>query len=54
MDADAAEKHCIAGGGVWPQYSTDGGKDPDIVLVGIGVETTEEVRTPTGPFDAKS
>ncbi|KAJ4169746.1 hypothetical protein NW754_005894 [Fusarium falciforme] len=40
--SDAAE-HCRKGAGVWKFASTDGGKDPDVVLVGIGVEVTFEV-----------
>ncbi|KDN45904.1 phosphoketolase [Tilletiaria anomala UBC 951] len=43
LDADEAQKHCIAGGSVWRKYSTDDGKRPDVVLVGIGVQTTAEV-----------
>lgn len=41
--AAEVEEHCRAGVSVWPKYSTDGGKDPDVVLVGCGVETTYEV-----------
>ncbi|KAJ4198937.1 hypothetical protein NW767_008524 [Fusarium falciforme] len=40
--SDAAE-HCRKGAGVWKFASIDGGKDPDVVLVGIGVEVTFEV-----------
>nr|XP_018261529.1 phosphoketolase [Kwoniella dejecticola CBS 10117]OBR83687.1 phosphoketolase [Kwoniella dejecticola CBS 10117] len=43
LSADEAERHCIAGASVWPNYSTDGGMDPDVVLVGVGVEVTFEV-----------
>ena len=39
---DAAE-HCRKGASIWGFASTDGGKDPDVVLVGIGVEVTFEV-----------
>ncbi|KAH7105198.1 phosphoketolase [Auriculariales sp. MPI-PUGE-AT-0066] len=42
LSVEEAEKHCIAGVSVWERYSTDGGKNPDVVLVGIGVETTIE------------
>ncbi|CAE6415216.1 unnamed protein product [Rhizoctonia solani] len=38
-----AERHCIAGGSVWRRFSTDEGINPDITLVGIGVETTTEI-----------
>lgn len=40
---EEAERHCIAGASIWKQYSTDEGIDPDVVLVGIGVEVTFEV-----------
>ncbi|WRT68449.1 uncharacterized protein IL334_005425 [Kwoniella shivajii] len=46
LPADAncsAERHCIAGASVWTNYSSDGGRDPDVVLVGCGVEVTFEV-----------
>ena len=43
LSADEAEKHCHAGGSIWPTYSTDGGLNPDVVLVGIGAELTFEV-----------
>nr|XP_019011514.1 phosphoketolase [Kwoniella pini CBS 10737]OCF50295.1 phosphoketolase [Kwoniella pini CBS 10737] len=43
LTAEEAERHCIAGASVWPKYSTDGGKNPDVVLVGVGVEVTFEV-----------
>lgn len=43
LSADEAENHCRAGGSVWSTYSTDGGLDPDVVLVGIGAELTFEV-----------
>ncbi|KAL1918985.1 uncharacterized protein VTP21DRAFT_2366 [Calcarisporiella thermophila] len=40
---DEAEKHCIAGASVWKFCSVDEGRDPDVILVGCGVETTSEV-----------
>lgn len=43
LDVKSAEKHCIAGASIWEKYSTDGGKQPDVVLVGIGVEVTSEI-----------
>jgi xylulose-5-phosphate/fructose-6-phosphate phosphoketolase len=43
LSADEAERHCRAGASVWPFCSTDDGLDPDVVLVGIGVEVTFEV-----------
>ncbi|CEL62480.1 hypothetical protein RSOLAG1IB_04836 [Rhizoctonia solani AG-1 IB] len=43
LTVEEAKRHCIAGGSVWKRFSTDEGKNPDITLVGIGVETTTEV-----------
>ncbi|WWC90666.1 uncharacterized protein L201_005602 [Kwoniella dendrophila CBS 6074] len=43
LTSEEAEKHCIAGASVWTKYSSDGGADPDVVLVGCGVEVTFEV-----------
>ena len=40
LDPDDAEQHCRAGASVWSKFSTDGGKDPDVVLVGAGVEVS--------------
>ncbi|SNX85894.1 probable xylulose-5-phosphate/fructose-6-phosphate phosphoketolase [Melanopsichium pennsylvanicum] len=42
LSEDEANAHCKAGGSIWHAYSTDGGNDPDIVIVGIGTETTAE------------
>ncbi|KAF9466555.1 phosphoketolase [Collybia nuda] len=38
-----ADHHCIAGASVWKFASVDDGVNPDVVLVGIGVEVTFEV-----------
>ncbi|GLB40227.1 putative D-xylulose 5-phosphate/D-fructose 6-phosphate phosphoketolase [Lyophyllum shimeji] len=43
LDREEANKHCIAGASVWKFASVDDGVDPDVVLVGIGVEVTFEV-----------
>ncbi|KAK4939041.1 hypothetical protein LTR10_020615 [Elasticomyces elasticus] len=43
LSAEEAENHCRAGASVWKFASTDGGLDPDVVLVGIGAELTFEV-----------
>ncbi|EGE02360.1 phosphoketolase [Trichophyton equinum CBS 127.97] len=43
LSAEEAETHCRAGGSTWGFASTDGGLDPDVVLVGIGTEVTFEV-----------
>lgn len=40
---EEARAHCRAGAGVMKFCSTDGGMDPDVVLVGIGGEVTSEV-----------
>ncbi|KAJ7454731.1 phosphoketolase [Mycena latifolia] len=43
LSPEDADKHCIAGASVWKFASVDDGVDPDVVLVGIGVEVTFEV-----------
>ncbi|KAK9238834.1 XFP N-terminal domain-containing protein [Lipomyces kononenkoae] len=43
LSAEEAEAHCVAGASVWKFASTDDGLNPDVVLVGIGVEVTFEV-----------
>jgi xylulose-5-phosphate/fructose-6-phosphate phosphoketolase len=45
LDADQAEEHCRAGASVWNFASSpiEAGETPDVVIVGIGVETTFEV-----------
>ncbi|RDB26054.1 putative phosphoketolase [Hypsizygus marmoreus] len=43
LDKEAADKHCIAGASVWKFASVDDGVDPDVVIVGVGVEMTFEV-----------
>lgn len=43
LSAEEADRHCIAGASVWKFASVEDGVDPDVVLVGIGVEVTFEV-----------
>ncbi|KAJ5267029.1 hypothetical protein N7478_009837 [Penicillium angulare] len=43
LTPEEAENHCRAGASVWKFCSTDDGLNPDVVLVGIGVELTFEV-----------
>nr|KAK5442537.1 hypothetical protein LTR18_006393 [Exophiala xenobiotica] len=43
LSPEEAKFHCRAGGGVWKFASTDDGIDPDVVLVGIGLELMFEV-----------
>ncbi|KZV62689.1 D-xylulose 5-phosphate/D-fructose 6-phosphate phosphoketolase [Peniophora sp. CONT] len=43
LSAEEADAHCIAGASVWKFASTEQGVNPDVVLVGIGVEMTFEV-----------
>ncbi|KAL1718261.1 XFP N-terminal domain-containing protein [Schizophyllum commune] len=43
LSPEEADLHCIAGASVWKFASVDEGKDPDVVLCGIGVEVTFEV-----------
>jgi xylulose-5-phosphate/fructose-6-phosphate phosphoketolase len=40
---EEAEVHCRSGGGILNFASTDGGLNPDVILVGIGPELTFEV-----------
>jgi len=43
LSPEEADAHCRAGASVWKFASTDDGLNPDVVLVGIGVEITFEV-----------
>jgi len=43
LSIEETERHCIAGATVWKKFSTEDGVNPDVTLVGIGVETTAEV-----------
>ncbi|KAF8223843.1 phosphoketolase [Tricholoma matsutake] len=43
LTPEEADHHCVAGASVWKWASVDDGIDPDVVLVGIGVEVTFEV-----------
>ncbi|PPQ96252.1 hypothetical protein CVT26_005579 [Gymnopilus dilepis] len=43
LSPEEADQHCIAGASVWKFASVDDGIDPDVVLVGLGVEVTFEV-----------
>lgn len=45
LTPEEAESHCRAGASIWRFCSTDNGLDPDVVLVGIGVEVMFEVIT---------
>jgi xylulose-5-phosphate/fructose-6-phosphate phosphoketolase len=43
LSVEEAEAHCVSGASVWPRFSTEGGVNPDIVLVGVGAEVTAEI-----------
>ena len=43
LTMDEAIAHARAGASIWPWACTDGGVDPDVVLVGIGDTLTQEV-----------
>ncbi|KAK4054699.1 hypothetical protein OIO90_003511 [Microbotryomycetes sp. JL221] len=43
LTVEEAQAHCTAGVSIWENYSIDKGVDPDVVLVGIGFELTQEV-----------
>ncbi|KAG9250558.1 phosphoketolase [Emericellopsis atlantica] len=42
LDMDAAVQHCTKGIGIWPQFSTDAGYDPDLVMASCGDVSTHE------------
>jgi len=42
LDMDAAIQHCTKGIGIWPQFSTDAGYDPDLVMASCGDVSTHE------------
>ncbi|KAL7819157.1 D-xylulose 5-phosphate/D-fructose 6-phosphate phosphoketolase [Trichoderma aethiopicum] len=43
LSPEEAQEHCRKGASIWRFASTHNGEDPDVVLVGIGVEVTFEV-----------
>jgi len=43
LSPQEAADHCRAGASIWKRFSTDDGKNPDVVLVGCGVEVNTEV-----------
>jgi len=43
LSHEDAAHHCRAGASVWKWASTNDGVDPDVVLVGVGVEPTIEI-----------
>ncbi|GMF68663.1 unnamed protein product [Aspergillus oryzae] len=43
LSPEEAESHCRAGASIWKFCSTNDGLDPDVVLVGVGVEVMFEV-----------
>jgi xylulose-5-phosphate/fructose-6-phosphate phosphoketolase len=43
LSPEEATAHCRAGISIWKKFSTDEGRDPDVVLVGAGVEVTSEI-----------
>jgi xylulose-5-phosphate/fructose-6-phosphate phosphoketolase len=42
LDMDAAVAHCTKGIGIWPQFSTDQGQEPDVVMASCGDISTHE------------
>jgi xylulose-5-phosphate/fructose-6-phosphate phosphoketolase len=42
LSMDAAIEHCTKGIGIWPQFSTDAGQDPDLVMASCGDISTHE------------
>ncbi|CAG7850341.1 Probable phosphoketolase [Serendipita indica DSM 11827] len=47
LSPDEAAEHCKRGASIWKFACTNGGADPDVVLVGIGTELTFEVLAAT-------
>jgi xylulose-5-phosphate/fructose-6-phosphate phosphoketolase len=43
LSPEEAAEHCRKGASIWEFASTDSGKEPDVVIAGIGVEVTFEV-----------
>ncbi|KAH7125027.1 XFP N-terminal domain-containing protein [Dactylonectria estremocensis] len=42
LSMDAAIVHCTKGIGIWPEFSTDAGEDPDLVIASCGDVSTHE------------
>lgn len=42
LNIDEAVLHCTKGIGIWPQYSTDAGEEPDVVMASCGDISTFE------------
>jgi xylulose-5-phosphate/fructose-6-phosphate phosphoketolase len=42
LSMDAALAHCTKGIGIWPQFSTDIGEEPDVVMASCGDIPTQE------------
>lgn len=42
LDMEHAIEHCTKGIGVWPQFSTDAGAEPDVVMASCGDVPTHE------------
>lgn len=42
LSMEAAVEHCTKGIGIWPQFSTDAGEDPDLVMASCGDISTHE------------
>ena len=42
LDMESAVEHCTKGIGIWPQFSTDAGQNPDLVMASCGDISTQE------------
>lgn len=42
LDMKTAIQHCTKGIGIWPQFSTDAGENPDVVMASCGDISTHE------------
>jgi xylulose-5-phosphate/fructose-6-phosphate phosphoketolase len=42
LNMDQAVEHCTKGIGIWPQFSTDEGQEPDVIMASCGDIATNE------------
>ncbi|KAI1880096.1 hypothetical protein JX265_001717 [Neoarthrinium moseri] len=42
LTMEEAVEHCTKGAGIWPQFSTDAGEEPDVVMASCGDISTNE------------
>ncbi|KAG6038987.1 hypothetical protein E4U41_003369 [Claviceps citrina] len=42
LDMESAVQHCTKGIGIWPRFSTDAGREPDVIMASCGDISTQE------------